>query len=378
MKNTILKKSDSYINSITIWCFLFVIFVPNLVMPIVNSFFDLRMGVNEEKYEMPELKMDTIDGFSNDFDKWYSNNLPFRDVMGKEWAQFNYHILKDSANDGVLLGKNDKQNDSDRWLFYKNSDDFNPVKDVQGLTNYSQIEMGSMVAMMKKNTKAAAKHGFKLYYLVAPNKESIYREYLPDSVFFYDDYSRMDKFFEYTKAVGVSNLFYPKEELMKAKDLGQIYYKQDTHWNELGAGVAFKEIIKTIKPEWHYDFDYDFEQKKTEGDLAKMLKVPNYFTDQMVVIKHKSGSGKYNYDDLGDISISHNNSAPIGKKVLIVGDSFRTNISEFFYRTFSDCMLLHRRAYKPEMLEEYDADVVILEFVERYAPAIIDFALYAE
>lgn len=378
MKKMDLKRIDNCLNIVVIVCFLFVIFVPNMIMPIVNGFFGLGIGTNEDSYEMPELKKETVDDFPSDFDKWYGDNLPFRDAMGRAWAQFNYHILKDSTNDGVLFGEINGEKDSDRWLFYNNINDYSPVKDAQGLTDYSQIEMDGMVAMMKKNTKAAAKHGFELYYLVAPNKESVYREYLPDSVSFYDDYSRMDKFFKYANSVGISNLFYPKKELIMAKSLGQIYFKQDTHWNELGAGIAFKEVLKKIRSEWHYDFEYEFEQKKTEGDLAKMLKVSDYFTDQIVTIKHKSGSSGYNYDDYGDVSISHNSTAPINKKILIVGDSFRTNISEFFYRTFSDCMLLHRRAYKPEMLEEYDADVVILEFVERYAPAIIDFALYAE
>jgi hypothetical protein len=302
----------------------------------------------------------------------------FRDTMGRKWAQFNYSLLKDSANSGVLFGKVDGEDDSDRWLFYNNLDDYSPVKDAQGLTDYSQDQMDNMVTMMEYNAESAKKHGFELYYLVAPNKESIYGEYLSDSLDFYKHETRMDKLFEYIRSRGISSFVYPKAKLLEAKEMGQLYFKQDTHWNELGAGVAFKEMISTMRPKWQYDFGYQFERKKTEGDLAKMLKMPGYFTDQIVTIEHRSGSNKYDYNDMGDTESSHNDAAPIKKKVMVIGDSFRTNIGEFFYRTFSDCMLMHRKVYEPGILENFDPDIVILEFVERYSPAIEGFALYAE
>ncbi len=372
------KRNIDWKNYIITVLFLSFLFLPNMVIPAINRFFEGKVGVNSAVHEAPELTFENIEEFPELFDKYYNNDLPFRDTAGELWARLNYFAFKDSTNAGVVLGMT-KGDDSERWLFYDSKTDYSPIKDAQGLTDFSDGDMRKIVEKIGENKKELKKKGIKLYYFVAPSKESIYKEMMPESVDIFSETTRADKFYKYAEEVGVQNLVYPKKELLKTKELGQLYWKQDTHWNELGAGIAFRELLKKIWSDASYDFDYSFEKKQVDKDLSKMMNVIGYFEDDVVTIDHKSGSNDYEVTkkdgNTSDITVSVNRKAPIDKTVMVVGDSYRNATKPFFMRMFKKCILLHRNDYKKAMLEEYGVDVVVLEFVERYLPMVGKYSL---
>lgn len=374
-----MKKMNNKIRDwVTIIGFLIILFVPNMIVPLIDSVFNTELGKNTESYEAPQLTIDKIAEYPDSFDEYYNNNLPFRDVMGKAWANFNYFVFKDSTNDGVIFGKVEGD-DEERWMFYDSKTDYSPIKDAQGLTDLNKTKMNKMVDRIKENTSNLKEQNIKLYYLVVPSKESIYKEMMPDSVEFYAETTRADKFYDYALEAEVSNVIYPKDELVAAKDLGQLYWKQDTHWNELGAGTVFKGMIGKLKSGMSYDFDYEFKKEQVDKDLTKMLKVNGYFEDEVVAIEHKSGSDEYNIEQkegaTSDIVVSKNEDAPIHKTVMVVGDSYRNAMKTFFFRMFEECIFLHRSDYKHKMLEDHDVDIVVSEYVERYLPTLDKFKL---
>ena len=60
---------------------------------------------------------------------------------------------------------------------------------------------------------------------------------------------------------------------------------------------------------------------------------------------------------------------------MVVGDSYRQNLPQFFAKTFKRTVFIDRRKYKPNMLEQYGPDTVLALFVERYAGSICELAL---
>lgn len=77
----------------------------------------------------------------------------------------------------------------------------------------------------------------------------------------------------------------------------------------------------------------------------------------------------------GGVEIITNKNPIINKVVLIVGDLYRTLFAPWLANVYKQVIYLHRDVYTPKILEQYHADVVILEAVERYVTVNAEFQL---
>ena len=94
--------------------------------------------------------------------------------------------------------------------------------------------------------------------------------------------------------------------MLEAKKNGQVYHKQDTHWNEFGAFVGYKAISQTIAKdsEINYNFEVQFpEEKLSDLDLIQMSGIKDILKDVE------------NYKAKGDLEIEIKN---INKKDYII------------------------------------------------------------
>ena len=375
MKN--FEKDVNWSNRITVYVFLCLIILPN----IVGYWFDLpfdKKSSDMPTYELPRMTVENYREFPELFDDYYNNTLPFRNLFGILWADINYYFLRESANTSVVLGRIDG-NDRERWLFYDNKSDYSPIEDVQGLTSFSATQTQRILDRIKNDTNRLRSQGIELYYLFVPSKESIYKEKLPESVELFSDTTRTDMLVEHALTSGVRNIIYPKEELIEEKSLGQLYWKQDTHWNELGAGVVFKSMSENLLDGLSYNFKYHFNKEQVDKDLSEKMMVFKHFEDEVVVIEHDGGSDDFRVNTINggkdEIVFSNNKNAPIKKTIMIVGDSYRNALRPFFMRMFKNCIFLHRNDYRQDMLVEYDVDIVLSEYVERYVPTVNLYSL---
>ena len=321
----------------------------------------------------PIFNIREIEGFPKSFENYYNDQAPFRNLITEAWANLNFRIFNDSASDSVVVGKT-SGSQRETWLFYSSDADFNPIKDVQGLTSFSEDDWNEIVNTAKMNKKTWNKLGTKFYVIVAPSKENIYREYLPNSITIYDDSSRVDKLMERINKIKIENIIYLKPTLLEAKtkDIGQIYYKHDTHWNKLGAFYGYQKCMEIIQPDFNTT-DYKVSRNASiylNKDLSKLLNIKGYFLDYEEEVEYLDNS-KYaeteEYYDGSKVQIFKNENAPIKKKILVIGDSYREAMLPYFAKTFSEMRAVHVKNYKTEIAKSFKPDIVLLETVERYA-----------
>ena len=363
------KQINTIREYITVGLFLLVIFVPNVVWLFCGDAIGKDDSEKRELAEMPEFDFTSVETFPKDFDNYWNDNLPFRKIIRSLWTNGNYRVFHDSTSPSVIIGKSDGGDDRNTWLFYAKNADFNPVKDVQGLSSYSSAIKNKIEKALVDNKKYLAEKDIDFYFFIAPSKENIYREFLPDDVKIYDEYSRVDKIVSEMKDDG-SEVIYAKNDLINAKKDGQLYFKQDTHWNELGAMIGFNAIMSKIDSSFELSYSYENVGPVTENkDLTDLLGVKDYFIDY-------EPRSSYLHDikpermkigqDKNEIVVSTNDNALLNKTVMIVGDSYRTAMLPYFEKTFSKVIGMHRGAYKKEMINEYKPDIVVSEMVERY------------
>jgi len=176
-----------------------------------------------------------------------------------------------------------------------------------------------------------------------------------------------------------------------------IYFKTDTHWNAIGAGIAFKDFarqIAMVAPEinWPDASIYDLVKviPKDGGDLAYFLRMNSILGDVEPITKVSGLPLSITQVDFDtgkilssgpNVSISQptkpllvkSSGALNNKKVLWLRDSFGNSLSPLMAATFTDVMHLHwTEALKPEgpfarLVNDWRPDYVFVTVVERSA-----------
>lgn len=366
----------------TIILFLGLLFAPVFIYIIPSQRNAIDTSENRTLAKKPELSIDNLSSFPKDYEEYYNDHLPFRELIRNTWTNLNFILLHDSTNNTVIAGKEDFSDSQYSWLFLTAEGLGDSIADVEGVSTYSSDEITKMVNNIKQNTDKLAEQSIKAYFLVLPNKANVYREYLPAFIHFYKEKSRTEEVIDAATKAGVKNLAYPKEDLLKAKETGTIYYRQDTHWNAVGAFIGFRKIMNLIDPSYdNFAYDSKYETRENFGDLVHATGIKNYLKDtvpsveylpeQKYTLQKDEELSKYNA-----VTVSTNDAAPIKKTIIIVGDSYKESLKKYFYKTYSKVIDLHRKDYSPKLIQKYSPDIILHENVERLSLALLSLKLY--
>lgn len=269
---------------------------------------------------------------------------------------------------------------SGNWLFYKSKTDGNSIADYEGTNRYTQKELKHITQVALLTQNEIESRGIRFAILVAPNKENIYSEYMPDA-YVHSEYSSTDLLINYLVEKGV-NIVSPKSELLDNHLESQVYYSYDTHWNQLGAYIGVKDSLATwgiVLPELS---DRMISSKKLKGnyhycgmdDLARMVGLLSVFNDEIEyeVVGTIPLDWETYEEEQNNSQISHytNMNAENQGTILLVGDSFRSSMIPSLREEFFEVYVVHRSYYTSNMLEEINPDYLLVEYVERYSGEI--------
>lgn len=204
--------------------------------------------------------------------------------------------------------------------------------------------------------------------MIAPNKGAIYPENLPNWAYPASP-NATDIFFLGTGSTYYLDLRAPMLDA-KLQLTYPLYYKTDTHWNKLGAKVAFQAFarqVSAVAPEirWPLDSDYGLEHidLREGGDLAKFLRLSAYLSDMEPLF--------YSNKSLKSLN---------SKKVLWVRDSFGEAMAPLMMATFSEVIEVYSGiAFKQDgtfvdLVEKWKPDYVFVTLVERDKAGLAVFA----
>lgn len=257
-----------------------VIFMIMITLPAVMMVFSNDNSENNaEKREIaakPVLK--TEDGkinsdFARDADSYISDNFGFRAVLVNSLSTIKDVVFKTSAEDDVIIGK-------DGWLFYSRTLDDFTRKNALNKNDIIRIEK-----IMDLVNEHVSENGAKMVFFIAPNKNTIYEENMPYYHIPLDKASN----YEMLNEVMADKDYYINllPVLLDAKDSAQIYHELDSHWNNLGAAIAFNRIMDKLEIESidYTKLEYTIENIH-KGDLEGMLYPTSKKLDEQVVFKY--------------------------------------------------------------------------------------------
>ena len=301
--------------------------------------------------------------FNKEFELWLNDRFYPREKYLNIYNKIRFGINRRADGDDAFQGQ-------ENWLFYKGE---NSVTNFQNTNLFTDTELQQIKDNLIRKEKWLHKRGISYYVFIAPDKNRVYGEYYPKNILKTGNEGRAEQLYAFLRKNCKVKVVYPLEELMTAKKDGLIYYKTDTHWNEYGALIGYKVLIKTIQenyPDIHGMSlcDFNVEKKpRPSGDLLTMLKLSeDKYKDVLYLTPTPKESYVFSHMDKGRDGVTTKN--PQKKhKLFMLRDSFCTAMVPYLANTFASIEFIWAyglNLHQDEIVKN-KPDIVIEEIVER-------------
>jgi hypothetical protein len=293
--------------------------------------------------------------------------------LRKQLVHFNslvrYRLGLSSTRD-VVVGK-------DGWLFYTAD---RLMEQHTGIDIFTPVELENWVKQMEADRAWLAKRGITFYILVAPDKNTIYPEKLPD--YPRGAVTRIDQLAARLRSSDLEFID-PREELFRAKAAGEMVYTPgDTHWSERGAFVAYQMLMDRIRRKYPAieplkldDFAISYGGPAAT-DLTSILTLNpdiNYSVERMSPKwkSHQTAPQTTTFRPGWGWRVTENsNDLKDRPRLLVFGDSFVDYVlgPTMLYETFRDPVWTHNNGgtFNFNLVKEAKPDIVLVQFAERY------------
>lgn len=348
---------------ILIALFMICLIVPSIIYPFTKQWLDTTNYENRALHSYPELDYQTINNYPTLYENYFNDHLPFKNELIKLKSLFEYRYLHRLENNNVILGKDD-------WLFYCGENKI-AIEDYKAISLYTDTQLESILNHVIDYRDALKKQtDCEFVLMLLPDKEHLYSEYLPNYLTAYSSFKRIDQVYNYIKTNSDIKVCYPYKELMEAKEKSQVYYRYDTHWNDIGAYIGMKSLLETL----HIQVPNTYTIHKDQiyyGDLAKLSYLSSYLThewsysieDDTKDISIEKVSNEHDVDTFKSTNLNQ-------KHLYFIGDSFRTAMMPYLSRYFETSSFVHKGSFEKNDLIQKQPTVVVYELVERYLPLL--------
>ena len=350
-----MKKKKNLTNIIYI-----VIFVAISIVPLI-AFSDKQAAIgNETKAAKPKLS----DGaeLTANVDTYFAQNFGFRNRLVYIQNVLKQNVFRTSGQSEVIVGE-------DGWLFYSRAlDDFLGTS----AADETEVErMGAVVLMMQNYVES---RGGEFIFLPAPNKMSVYGEYMP--YYYIEDggQGNYERLYSELVNAGVNTVQLKNTLSLKKADGVQLYHKLDSHWNNYGAAVAYEAVADKLSEVYGDEFKgytrystMPYSVKNNfSGDLQSMLLPGSDRKDEQLEFDAAENFEYTNrfrgVDDL--VITTSNESKAVDKSVTLFRDSFGNALYWFFANDYTSLTAKREIPYNIYQAAE-ESELVAVELVER-------------
>ena len=344
-------------------CFVLLTFAPVPVFYAFRPMIAQKNTENKAESAFPELSLSNYTTWPKRFESWLSDTLPFKTQLIELFRGTQYRLGLEYRQSDVIRGEDDT-------LFYRAT-----VENYKGMERFTDDELRVIRDNLTNFFARMEGMGTKSLLYIAPDKEQVYGELMPSDIRVVSEESRADQTAAYLREEIEYPVLYEKDALKALSERFPVYFKTDTHWNELGgyfAARAIREAFTGVSadsgdPQYHY-FPEDGK------DLAAMLGIEEMETEpNTVLIDFNDGVtvNKTATVDHGTLQ-RFTSDAPAHKKLMIIGDSFSEyflrsaihDVDEILFVTYGELSMVDIEAEAP--------DYLVVMLVERNLPFLLN------
>ena len=330
--------------------FLSILFIVPLI-GFISAHKEISVKENRALAKLPKL-LETK--YFQKIDLYLRDHFGFRETFINFYKNIK-NSIKTKEGFKAVLGKNN-------WAFYSGC-----INHYEGKMDNKKID--DFIQKIKDLRSTFPK--IPIIIIVVPNKTFIYEQYLPDYVVKNPQRFNTIKKLNYIKDINVLDL-YPILKKARVKT----FMKNDTHWNGVGAYIAYKEIINFINSVSSFNFTIKQDIKeiqsniKYSGDISSMLDKKDIFVDDNNEVVFKTNFAniikktKSKVAQIPDFKNSKGN-----KNVLIFHDSFtQKNLGKYLAETFYTLKTFWSFDFKKNYknIIKINPDLILIEIVDRH------------
>ena len=261
----------------------------------------------------------------------------------------------------------------DGWLFLT---DGGALDMHMGRTPFRAGEASAWLEAATDLRLATGFSGATFAILIAPQKATVYGEYLPDYIEAGRRPSRLDVLMAGAAERGLPFIDV-KTPILAEKNEAQLYYRSDTHWTARGAWLAYNALMDQLERDGVAAPRLDpqrvqFPERDFSGDLARMVNAKDRFAELAPGLSIENATpftetddDAYTFDAFKTRIITTD--ATDKPTLLLIGDSYANALIPYLRESFSRIVFTHHQlgAFDRTVLDAYPSDVVVLEMVER-------------
>lgn len=343
--------------------------LPNLIWAGFSGYFNTENNENRELASFPQVSLASLGDFPSQFEAFYKDHVPFKNALVNFYNFIDTEFFQTTKIGDVVIGE-------DNWLFYLPSKDGeNAMADYQKTNVYSLEQSAEIAAKIEKVRDWFLDNGVgQFHYYVAPSKETIYSEYMPDKpeVIGVGD-SRMETFARYMKENSDVEFDFLADYLEKYSEKYQLFRKYDTHMNNLGGYITNEKIVEDLTGECLPigAIQVMMGTNPCRGDLSRMIgRYKELDDDREYGLDHFHDGVRYKVkkekSEGGEeiLKVFKSNSSN-EKTLMVIGDSFRLRLEKYMPYRYQKTVFVRIDDFNQELLEKYMPDDVILITVER-------------
>jgi hypothetical protein len=341
---------------------------------------------------LPEWTADTtLQGFRTEVENFLNDQVGFREELIESRSILSYFVLNTSTNDRVIIG-------SDGWLFYNTPhgprdriryrviDDYYRV----ATPTLTEQQLEAFLRQVEARRDLFADYGITYYFVITPDKHSIYPNRLPDAYTPLAEDNWLDQTMAYMDEHYDGDIIDLRDPVRLAAEesTALLYYPQGTHWTSDGAWVGYQTIMERIAQDFPNVGTVErdlFAPSEGEGDrdLALFIGLRNYIEplpryDEAIspcaVSIETEGQGKSlgikeRRPDGEDFLYFQCDDAPSPYTIAFARNSFTIALQHFFSETFTTAAYDWGSNYSDtaarNMVEQIQPDIFIDQWVER-------------
>lgn len=307
--------------------------------------------------------------YAKEFEDYYNDSFAGRKKLISKYVKLQGKLNIDTGQ--YFYGQNG-------WMFYDSikANNGNTLVDYYAEVYFDDEDLAKMVKGINMAYDFYAQRGIKYVIFVAPNKENVYSEFMPERMqkIRKSNISRMDKAVEYLKKHVKAEIVNAKPAMLSAKDkvAQDLYFKKDTHWNNIGAYVGFSSLAQVLN-QWGAGIKLPSLAALdiTSGELRDMdMEAGAKEWTYEVAYRPNLNSVCVQFEQNERVSVCKTSGTGNSQKLLVWTDSFASALMPYFNRSYKTVFYsvagLKKLSEIEAIVDETKPNIVVDELVERY------------
>jgi len=332
--------------------FMAAVFFPFLQMHF-HFFPQVQYTENRELAKAPQWRLNALRRFPADCENYVGDNFGLRPELIRWNSILKVKLLGVSPVQSVIMGK-------ESWLFYCSEalDDGNTINDFRGAIPLSRSELDGLQRKLEDNAREFERMNIPYLVVIVPNKNTVYDEFLPDSIRKFRPATRLDQLIAHLREHSSARVLDLRDVFRRARGGHPLYWKTDSHWNTYGAYLGYAEIVRTLSarlPTLHpvsiNGGQVEVKRSPLGRDLAQMLSMQDLLPEENET----------------EFSLSATLDATPPRTLIFRHDSFGDNLYPYLRNHFQKIVNLAPFSnYKFDAIREERPAAALHVFAERY------------